>query len=198
MSLTSENSLNKVFCLVGPSGSGKTSLAKAIPLPEVISYKTRDIREGEQEGVHGYFISEQEFLEMDKQDLWIAKTFYCGNYYGVTQGELLPLEDSPMIYVIDWDGVLIFKEGIEKIQGYSKDQIVTIFIHAPREDLAVRLAQRNESKDTIKARLDRADRDYAISHRCDYVVTNANGEFHKALSEILKIIIKESFGLEKK
>lgn len=185
--------MNKVFCIIGPSGSGKSALEKMIPLPKVVSYRTRQPRKDETDGIHGHFITEEQFKEKDIQDLWIAKTEYAGAYYGITQGELLELEEKPMVYVIDWDGVETFKKGISKIKGYSPEQIITIFIHTPREDLRTRMLYRGTDKDTIKARLDRADRDYASSIRCDYVVENRNGEIETAAYEIMKIILKETF-----
>lgn len=185
---------NKIFCLIGPSGTGKSALADKIPLPEVVSYKTRAIRKGEVEGVNGHFISKEEFLKMDELDLWIAKTEYSHNFYGITQGELLELENTPMLYVIDWEGVKALRKEISKIRGYSEDQIVTIFIHTPRYDLEARMRyQREESEEVIRARLDRADRDYAASHKCDYVVENVNGELDKTAYEVMEIILKESF-----
>lgn len=196
--LTSVNSCNKIFCLIGPSGTGKSTIAKLIDLPKVVSYRTREIREGEIDGVDGYFISKEQFLKMDQQGLWIAKTDYAGNYYGITQGEILELEDSPMLYVIDWEGVLLLREQLEKMDGYSKDQLVTIFIHTPRYDLEARLKHAKRDPQEIKARLDRSDLDYASSHKCDYVVENHNGEIYKTIADIMNIILKESFNIGRK
>jgi guanylate kinase len=185
-------SLHKVFCLIGPSGAGKNKLAAQLPLPEVISYRTREIGKGEVDGVHGHFITKAEFRKMKEQDLWIAETDYAGNFYGITQGELLELEETPMIYVVDWDGVTTLKEGLNKIIGYNDSQVISIFIHAPREDLETRMIKRDRNKEEIKVRLDRADQDYAVSGKCDYVIENKNGEMDAAICEILKIILKES------
>lgn len=194
MTLTSKTqSMNKIFCLIGPSGTGKDTLAQQIPLPQVVSYRTRQPRKGEIDGVHGHFITVEEFKEKQLQDLWIADTLYAGNYYGITQGELFELEESPMLYVIDWDGVKTLKKGISNIAGYSPEQVITIFIHTPREDLRSRMIIRGTDKETIKARLDRADRDYAASSKCDYVVENCNGEMDAAIASIMKIILKETF-----
>lgn len=192
-----KTNLNKVFCFVGPSGTGKDTIARMIPLPQVVSYRTRDIRKGEIDGVHGHFISKERFEEMARENIWIAETDYAGNFYGITQGELFELEHSPMLYVIDWEGIEKFREGISQIEGYSPEQIVTIFIHTPRQDLETRMRHRGTDKEVIKARLDRADRDYASSFKCDYVVENRNGELENTAYEIMKIILKESFGTEK-
>lgn len=194
MASTSTTLSNKVFCIVGPSGTGKDAIAFNIPLPRVVSYRTRELRAGEEDGIHGHFISKKEFLHMKEEDLWIAETDYAGNYYGITQGELIPLEDKPMLYVIDWPGVMTLRHAFVMMDGYSPKDIVSIFIHTPREDLEARMIHRKGmSKDEIKIRLDRADRDYAASSRCDYVVENTNGNLEHTIAEVMKIILKESF-----
>ncbi|EOO44474.1 guanylate kinase [Bacillus cereus] len=184
---------NKIFCLIGPSGTGKTAIADSINLPKVISYRTRQPREGEVDGVDGHFINKDTFLRMDQENLWIAKTLYSDNYYGVTQGELLPLEEKPMIYVIDWDGILKLKESLDRIQGYDSSQIVTIFIDTSRDDLEYRMMKQGRDKTEIKARLDRIDRDKNVSKHCNHIIQNQQGDLSATITKVLKIIIEESF-----
>lgn len=194
MTLTSTTLSNKIFCLVGPSGTGKNEIANHLYLPEIISYRTREKRPGDIEGVNGYFISKKEFLRMEQEDLWIAKTNYVDNYYGITQAELFQLEESPMTYVVDLPGIETLKNALDKLEGYSSDQVVSIFIHTPREDLESRMLRRGkQSKEEIKARIDRADRDYASSKQCDYIVENHNGSLERTVYEVMKIIMQESF-----
>ncbi len=191
--LTSTTPSNNIYCLVGPSGTGKSALTKKIPLPAVVSYRTRNMRDEEVDGVDGHFISKEQFLEMKEKELWIAETDYVGHYYGITQGEILELEDKPMLYVIDWDGVERLEKAFEKLDGYEPSQIISIFIHTPREDLKSRMIMQGRRPDEIRARIDRADRDYAASGKCDYVVENRNGEIEAAAYEIMKIIFETSF-----
>lgn len=188
--------LNKIFCLIGPSGTGKTELANSINLPQVISYRTRSPRKGEIDGRDGHFISTDTFLEMNEQNLWIAKTLYRGHYYGITQGELLPLEQKPMLYVIDWDGVIKLRDSLNKIEGYDSSQVITIFIDTPIDDLEYRMIKQNRDSAEIKIRLDHIDREKLVSKHCDYVVQNHQDQLSQTIAEVLQIIINESFSKE--
>lgn len=196
MASTLKTHSNKLICIVGPSATGKSALTKELGLPEVVSYRTRGLRTGEIDGINGHFVSVEHFLDLKDKDLLVADTFYAGNYYGITQGELLELEDSPMTYVIDWEGIVALREKFEELEGYDPSQIVSIFIHTPREDLKIRMLKEGRDKTEIKARLDRSDRDYASSKKCDYVVENVNGMLDKTAYEVMKIIMKETFSTE--
>jgi len=66
-----------IYILIGPSGSGKTAIGNNSGLVELKSHTTRNKREGENEGNPYYFITEEEFFELDK----VEETEYNGNYY---------------------------------------------------------------------------------------------------------------------
>jgi guanylate kinase len=183
----------KVFCLVGPSGSGKDTLKNALKLPHIVSYRTREQREGEEEGIDGYFISKKEFFSMKEQGFWIAETEYAGNFYGITQGELLELEQSPLLYVVDWNGVETLRETFEKMEGYSQLQIVSIFINAPRFDLEKRMIRQGRNEKEIEARLLQHDLDYQVRKKCDYEIINENGKIDASVRQLYEIIFEEEF-----
>lgn len=184
---------NKVFCLVGPSGVGKDTLKRELGLPYVISYRTRLPRIGEIEGVDGWFIKKEEFLYYQEQNLWIAETEYAGNYYGITQGEILALENSPMTYVIDFEGVLTLKETFRKLDGYSPDQVVSIFIDTPPQTLVKRMKKQGRRQEEIEERMIQFKEDFKTSSLCDHHIIN--DDLDKALLDIHRIILKESFNI---
>lgn len=74
----------KVIALMGKSGAGKDhmlrELARANPdlLHTVINTTTRPPREGEQDGVHYYFVSEEEYFKRE----YIEKTAFRDWFYG--------------------------------------------------------------------------------------------------------------------
>ncbi|OXB94684.1 guanylate kinase [Parageobacillus galactosidasius] len=188
---------HKLFCLVGPSGVGKDTIKKEIFLPHVISYRTRPKRNGEIDGVDGYFISKKEFIERDQRNEWIAKTVYDGHYYGITKDQLKTLYDCPMIYVIDWNGVMTLKESFAKNPGWDHHKIISIFLHAPIKSLKQRMISQGRDPNTIQRRLNQAEKDYEAAKYCDYIVENKDGQLDKTIKDIYEIIIRELLSLSK-
>lgn len=65
--------MGKIFCIMGKSASGKDTIYKRLlayfqdELSTIVSYTTRPIREGEQDGVEYFFITEQEVTKLKNQ-----------------------------------------------------------------------------------------------------------------------------------
>lgn len=182
---------HKIFCLVGPSGTGKDTIKKNLKLPYVISHRTREKRKGEKEGIDGYWITVEEFLLGLENNRWIAHTKYAGNYYGIDQGELFPIEYSPMTYVVDYPGVVRLKEALNNISGYSSEQVVSIYIKGTKNDLEKRMIRQGRTAKEIQTRLLQYDYDIEVESMCDYIVINENGKLDRTIKEIYEIILKE-------
>jgi len=188
--------MNKIFCLVGPSGAGKDTIKKAVGLPYIISYRTRPKRKNEKEGIDGYFISVKQFKEFDKLNLWIAKTEYpegSGNYYGITAAELEPLKDSPLLYVVDYTGVITLKESLRNTKEFSSEQVISIFIHSDEIELVNRMIDQGRDTKEIEKRIKQFTDDLKVANQCDYIVKNKQGQFESTLNDIYRIILKETF-----
>ena len=74
----------RLYVFTGPSGTGKgTILGRALAQdPKVflsVSATTRAPREGEQNGVHYYFLSMQEFEDKIAQNAFLEHAQYVGN-----------------------------------------------------------------------------------------------------------------------
>ena len=65
--------MSKLFCIMGKSASGKDTIFKKLTqdenldLKRVVSYTTRPMREGEQEGVEYHFVTAQRLEELQKE-----------------------------------------------------------------------------------------------------------------------------------
>ena len=75
-----------LIVLSGFSGAGKGTIMKELiqryPYFLSISATTRKPREGEENGVHYYFHTKEEFEHMIENDELIEWAEYVGNYYG--------------------------------------------------------------------------------------------------------------------
>lgn len=181
---------NKIFCIIGASGSGKDHVTEHIALPKIVSYRTRDKRKGEVEGVNGYFISKEQFEEMDKQNKWIAKTIYSGHYYGITENELKGLEDSPLLYIVDEEGLRSLKESLSNNPAYANVEVVSIFIYSDRENVLKQMTQAGRDPSEIELRMARYDEDMKAKEQCDYIVENTYGYFMYAVKEVYDVILQ--------
>jgi guanylate kinase len=181
--------MNDVFhypliCFLGPSGVGKSTIAKKINLPKILSYRTRPIRKNEKQKNDGYFISEEQFQQMDQQKRWLAKTTYAGYHYGITQNELAILKISPAIYIVDYPGLTY----LEKMVAMNKSavRLISIFINAPKEHLISRMQKDQRDLKSIQDRVTQIEKDLKNKDKCDYLISNI--DLKETVSNIIKII----------
>lgn len=80
--------MNKIIAIIGEAGAGKDYLVKKImenhsdTFHEIISYTTRPIREGEQDGVNYHFVSPEEFEYLIANNKMLEYTNFRDWYYG--------------------------------------------------------------------------------------------------------------------
>ena len=76
----------KILLISGPSGSGKSTLIKRLiaefgdELYFSISSTTREMREGETDGVNYHFVSREDFVKMIERARQILRHFAKGRY----------------------------------------------------------------------------------------------------------------------
>ena len=80
----------KLIVFTGPSGTGKGTILSEVlkrddRLRVSVSATTRQPREGEQNGVHYWFLSKEDFEERIAQDAFLEHACYVGNYYGTLE-----------------------------------------------------------------------------------------------------------------
>ena len=103
---------NPVLVVVGPSGVGKDTVMQKIFEKYPNSFKkgtthtTRQIRPGEKEGVNYYYVSKDEFLQLQKENKLVENNLYNNNYYGLSKMELEKAQtlDKIMYVIIDING----------------------------------------------------------------------------------------------
>jgi len=179
-----------LFIISGPSGVGKGTLREKIfkIFPDLIysvSVTTRSCRKGEKEGVDYYFVSENEFKKMMKENKFAEWALVHGDYKGTP---LKFLKDSlqkgeDILLEIDVQGAMQIKEKFP--EG------IFIFI-APLswKDLEERLrGRKTESEEDLEKRLKDAHNEMRYMRNYDYLVVNDDKKV--AIKKLESIIIAE-------
>jgi len=180
-----------ILILSGPSGAGKSSLINKIrdhigPNYFSISTTTRPMREGEVNGIHYHFVSEEEFKREIENEMFLEYAFVHGNYYGTS---LVPvkkaLKESKLV-IFDID-----VQGHDAVKNRLGDITTSVFTTTPTlQELKRRLLNRStDSEEVINRRIDMAKREVQRIGEYDYLVVNDNLD---QASEILISIAKSA------
>jgi guanylate kinase len=176
-----------VFVITGQSGAGKGTLIKRLLelFPELelaVSATTRARRPGEIEGVHYYFISDEEFERRRAAgDFLEYHEFPWGQRSGTLLSEIDRIGDEGRVCVLELEteGALIVAD---RVPG-----AITIFITAPIEELERRLNERaTESSGEIGERLRVAREQLEVAGRFDHVVEN--DDLERAVGELSALV----------
>jgi guanylate kinase len=178
-----------VFVVTGPSGAGKGTLIERIlprfpQLAVAVSATTRPQRAGEQDGVHYYFLSHDEFDRRIAAGEFLEWVDYVGNRYGTLQSEIdrLRAAGKAPLLELETEGALRVKRRVEGA--------VTVFVTAPVEELERRLRERaTESTGEIGGRIERAKRQLEQQGEFDYVVANDNRD--RAADRLAAVVEQE-------
>lgn len=187
-----KNKEGLLIVLSGPSGSGKGTIIKSLLEQRKdtvlsISMTTRDPRFGEQEGVHYFFRTREEFEQTIANDGFLEYAEYNGNYYGTP---IAPIQR----WLYEGKNVILEIEvqGAEKVMDKRED-LVSIFLAVPSmEELEHRLRGRGtETDEVIERRLAAARQELTRAFRYQYVVLN--DEVEQAVARINTIIDAENY-----
>ncbi len=181
----------KLLVISGPSGVGKGTIVSKITerlggtVRLSISATTRKPREGENDGVHYHFLSEEEFLNRVGKNEFLEYAYVHEKYYGTPKPpvETALREGCDVILEIDVQGAMQVKKNFQ--DG------VYIFILPPSvEELRNRLTQRGtESEQDLELRMSKALAEMGYLDRYDYAVVN--DDLQDAVDKVLSIIQAE-------
>jgi guanylate kinase len=177
-----------VFVITGTSGAGKGTLVQELlrRVPEValaVSATTRGRRPGEVDGVHYWFISDEEFdRRLAEDDFLEYYAFPWGQRSGTLWSELDRIRGQGKAPLLELE-----PNGALAVKGRVPDTVL-FFIHAPDfEELERRLRERaTESAGEIEKRLALSRRQLDQAEQCDYLIVN--DEIERAAEELAGIV----------
>lgn len=177
-----------LFIVAAPSGAGKTSLVRALiqSVPDItvsISHTTRAPRAGEQDGVHYYFITPDQFQSMVAQQVFLEHATVFDRSYGTSRDAVLQHLGNgiDVILEIDW-------QGARQVRTTFPD-VICIFILPPsRQALEARLVARAQDSAEVIARRMRGAINEMVHYR-EFEFVIVNDTFAQALEHLKAVVL---------
>ena len=163
-----------MIILSSPSGAGKTTLVKKLSELDnfeiSISHTTRQPRPNETQKEDYFFVSEEEFKRLIKNEEFLEYAKVFKNYYGTTRTPVIDKlnKGKNVLFDIDW-------QGADQIKNKKMDyKLITFFILPPSKEILFERLSNRHIKDKLIAeeRINQFERDVLHWINYDYVVIN--------------------------
>ena len=177
--------------LSSPSGAGKTTLVNLLSKTNnfeiSISHTTRKPRLNEVSGRDYYFVSENEFKRLIKNQEFLEYAKVFNNFYGTTRTPVIDKlnKGKNVLFDIDW-------QGADQIKNKELDfKLITFFILPPsKEILYKRLSNRDmQDKLFVEQRMKQFERD--VLHWINYKYVVINDDLQTCYNKIQNLINAE-------
>jgi len=164
--------------LSSPSGAGKTTLVKLLAKKNnfyvSVSHTTRKPRPNEAGGKDYFFVTDEEFKRLIKNQEFLEYAKVFNNYYGTSRTPVIQKleKNQNVIFDIDW-------QGADQIKNKKMDyKLITFFILPPSKKVLFERLSNRDMKDKLIAeeRMKQFDRDVLHWINYDYIVINDNLE----------------------
>ena len=180
-----------MIILSSPSGAGKTTLVKMLSEMDnfevSISHTTRQPRINETINQDYFFVNEEEFKRLIKNEEFLEYAKVFNNFYGTTRTPVIDKLDKGrnVLFDIDW-------QGADQIKNKKLNyKLITFFVLPPsKKVLFDRLSSRDmKDKLIVEERMKDFSRDVLHWINYDYVVINDN--LDECYTKICKLIDAE-------
>ncbi len=180
-----------MIVLSSPSGAGKTTLVKLLSkldnFVSSISHTTRKPRPDETKDKDYYFVTEENFKRLIKNEEFLEYAKVFNNFYGTTRSPVINNLNNGknVLFDIDW-------QGADQIKNKKLDyKLITFFILPPSKEVLFKRLSNRDMKDKLIAdeRMKQFSRDVLHWINYDYVVVN--DDLDKCYSKIVNLIEAE-------
>jgi len=160
--------------LSSPSGAGKTTLSNLLSKQDnfeiSISHTTRKPRLNEIPNKDYFFVNNDEFKRLIKNEEFLEYAKVFSNYYGTTRTPVINSlnKGKNVLFDIDW-------QGADQIKNKKLDyKLITFFILPPSKEVLYKRLTNRDMKDKIivEERMKQFERDVLHWINYDYVVVN--------------------------
>ena len=162
-----------IIVVSGFSGAGKGTVMKALTAKYknyalLISATTREPRPGEQNGREYFFVSNEEFEKLIKENGLIEHAGYVDHYYGTPRKFVEDKLSSGIDVILE-----IEIQGALQIKKQYNDAVLLFVMPPSAKELEERLRGRGtETDEVIRQRLSRAKEEAEGIENYDYIVIN--------------------------
>ena len=177
----------RLTVLSGPSGVGKSTVVAHMRKvhPEVwlsVSATTRKPRPGERNGVHYFFVDDEEFDKLIANGELLEWAEFAGNRYGTPRRAVLDRLEAgePVLLEIDLQGARLVRQSMPEAQ--------LVFLAPPGWDELVRrlVGRGTENAEERETRLATARVELAAAEEFD--VTVLNDDVRRAADELVSLM----------
>ena len=183
-----------MLVLSSPSGAGKTTISRALldgddALELSVSATTRAPREGEVDGVHYHFISDDRFQTLIDEEGLLEWANVFNNAYGTPRAaiEKALSKGRDVLFDIDW-------QGTQQLRQKMPQDLVSVFVLPPSlAALETRLKSRQqmtgETDEQVAYRLSKAPAE--VSHWAEYDFIIVNSDIKQSVAQVRAILTAE-------
>lgn len=181
-----------MFIIEAPSGTGKSTVIKELlkrdpNLKFSVSVTTRQKREGEQEGVDYYYITDEQYDKFRAEDAFYeCVDSQYGSRYGTLRSEVDSFINIGQDVIFDMDWI-----GARQMRQKAPNDVVTIYLLPPSiKEVRRRLESRGtDSKEVINKRMALVLDKIKHWQEFDYVIVNVNVE--ETICKVQRVISGE-------
>lgn len=176
-----------LIILAGPSGSGKSTIIarllqeRELPLRLSVSATTRPPRPYEQNGVHYYFWTREQFDQQRQAGAFLEWATVHGEWYGTLRSEVEGYRARGIGVLLDID-----VQGAAQVRAHYPDCLSLFIRTSSWEEYEQRLRKRGEHAESIARRLATARRELERIHEFDQVVIN--NDLDLAVAQVRQLI----------
>jgi|TARA_E500000075_G_scaffold105584_1_gene98102 guanylate kinase len=180
-----------MIVLSSPSGAGKTTLVNLLSKKDnyliSISHTTRNPRQGEINNKDYYFVNDNEFKRLIKNEEFLEYAKVFNNFYGTTRTPVIDNlnKGKNVLFDIDW-------QGADQIKNKKLDfKLISFFILPPSKEVLFERLSNRDMRDKLIAeeRMKQFERDVLHWINYDYVIIN--DEIEKCYNKIDNLIEAE-------